>query len=156
MEGCGYAPAMNHAARGLVEAAITALAGFAAFISPIVLTPPGVLPKAPLFPLVRESVEHLRPASFIALAVAGLLAGLLARLSWPLLGLAAVALFPMCMIAELLADPTSHSLFPFELAMYGMFSIPAILAAGLGRILRRVVIRPGRALNAAPIHHSSS
>ena len=129
---------MNLAARWIIEVPITALAGFAAFIAPIMLDPPKVLPQAPLFPIVREAVEHLRPGSFIGLAVVGLLAGLFARTHWALLGLAAVALFPLCAVAELVADPTSHNLFPIELAMYAVFSIPAVLAAGLGRVPRAV------------------
>jgi hypothetical protein len=50
---------------------------------------------------------------------------------------------PVCTIAELIADATSHNLFPIEFAMYAVFSIPAIAAAGLGRGLRSV-IRPRR------------
>lgn len=130
---------MNKAACGIIEVAISALAGFAAFIAPIMRDPPRALPKAPLFPIVREAVEHVRPSSFVALAVVGLLAGLLGRTHWTLLGLATVALFPVCMIAKLVADSTSHNLFPLEFAMYAVFSIPAILAAGLGRMPRAIV-----------------
>ena len=131
---------MNKTARTITELTLTALSGFAAFISPILLNPPNTLPKAPLFPIVRESVEHLRPASFIALAIVGLLAGAVGQTHWALLGLASIAAFPICMIAELAADPTSHNLFPFELVMYDAFSIPAILAAGLGRIPRVLIL----------------
>ena len=72
--------------------------------------------------------------------IVGLLSGALAQTPWALLGLAAIAVFPLCMIADLVTDPTSHNLFPFELVMYGAFSIPAILAAGLGRIPRVLII----------------
>jgi hypothetical protein len=130
---------MNTAARSISEVAITAIAGFAAFIAPIMLDPPNVLPKAPLFPIVREAVEHTRLSSFIALATVGLLAGLFARTHWALLGIATVALFPVCTIAELIADSTSHNLFPMEFVMYAAFSIPAIVAAGLGRLPRAII-----------------
>jgi hypothetical protein len=132
---------MNTAARTISEVSITAIAGFAAFIAPVMLAPPTALPKAPLFPIVREAVEHLRPASFIAIAIVGFFAGLLARTHWPLLGLATVAMLPVCMAAELFVDPTSHNLFPIELVMYAAFSIPAILTAALGRLARKIVSR---------------
>jgi hypothetical protein len=130
---------MTNAARTISEVAITAIAGFGAFIAPVLVDPPKTLPKAPLFPIVREAVEHTRPSSFIALAVVGLLSGLFARTHWALVGLAAVAAFPVCTIAELIADSTSHNLFPMEFVMYAAFSIPAILAAGLGRGLRTII-----------------
>jgi len=135
---------MNKAVRPIVEVVITALSGFGAFIAPIVLDPPAAWPQAPLFPIVREAVENVRPGSFIALAIVGLLAGVLASAHWVLLGLAAVVLFPLCTIAEMIADPTSHNLFPFEFVMYAVFSIPAVVAAGLGRVARTVVLARGR------------
>ncbi len=131
---------MSKAARWIVESAVTAVVGLVAFIAPIMLHPPPVLPKAPLFPIVREAVEHLRPSSFIALAIVGLIAGLVAGAPWWVLGLVSVAALPVCMVAELLTDSTSHNLFPFELVTYVVFSIPALVAAGLGRAARRVVI----------------
>ncbi len=127
---------MSKTVRFIVEAAIASLAGFAAFVVPVILNPPKVLPKAPLFPMVREAVEHLHPGSFIALAVVGLLAGILGTSSWIILGLTTVAALPLCTIAELAVDSTSHNLLPFEFVMYAGFSIPAIFAAGIGRAAR--------------------
>ena len=75
---------VNKAARWTIEVAISALAGVAAFIAPDMLAPPQAWPNAPLFPIVREAVEHPRLGSFIALGVVGLLGGLFAHTHWAL------------------------------------------------------------------------
>jgi hypothetical protein len=122
--------------RTLLELLLSAAAGFVAFLAPVILDPPKAWPVAPLFPVVRETVEHVHPASFVAVALVGLLAGFLGRANWAILGLGTMALLPLCTIAEIAADSTSHNLFPFEFVMYAVFALPAVGAAGLGRIAR--------------------
>ena len=124
---------MNRVARWLMETAVTSAAGLTAFVAPAVIAPPKTLPRAPLFPLIHEAVEHLRPGSFLGLGVVGLLAGLLCRTHWLVLGIAAVALLPLCAAIEMFTDKASHNLLPFEVATYGIFALPSVLAAALGR-----------------------
>lgn len=99
---------------------------------PIVAEGAAAIP-APLFPLLRTSIEQMTWAPIALLAALGLLAGLLTRL-WPLfIALASIATLP---IAELVADPTSHNLFPFEWVMYLFMAVPVLLTALAGRTIR--------------------
>ncbi len=128
---------MNRHIRMLTDLALTALAGFIAFLLPVLIHPPASFPKAPLFPAVRAALERPQVGSFIALAVVGVLAGLLLRTRWYLIGPAAMALFPVCTFAEMVADPTSHNLFPIEFVCYGIYAIPAVIGAGVAQGLFR-------------------
>ena len=102
---------------------------------PVVLRGEALMP-APLFPLLRTAIEHLTWMPIAALATMGLLAGLFTRIWPPLIALASIAALPSAMIAELIADATSHNLFPFELVMYAAMALPVFLAALMGRWLR--------------------
>jgi hypothetical protein len=127
-----------------VDALAAAGAGMTAFVLPVLADPPRLWPSAPLFPVVREAVEHPRPAAFLGLAVIGLVAGLAGRAPWALLGLASMALFPVCTMAEIAADGRSHNLFPLEFVMYAVYALPAVGGAAAGRTVRRLVRREPR------------
>jgi hypothetical protein len=135
---------MSRLSRVPAELVAIAAAGMVAFLLPVVLDPPRVWPAAPMFPLAREAVEHLRAASFLGIAAIGFAAGLFGRTPWALAGLATMALFPACMFAELTRDNTSHNLFPLELVMYALCALPALGAAAVGRGLQRTVRREPR------------
>jgi hypothetical protein len=108
--------------------------GLACVLLPV-LTQASLMP-APLFPLLRTSIEQMTWAPIALLAALGLLAGLLTRL-WPLfIALASVATLPIATIAELIADPTSHNLFPFEWMMYLLMAVPVLLTALVGSNIR--------------------
>jgi hypothetical protein len=124
--------------RWVIEGVILAGAGMGAFLLPLVISPPARIYDAPLFPLLRTSVEGVRGDSFLAIATVGFLAGLLCRIPAPFIGLACMALFPLAAFAEIAADKTSHNLIPFELIMYGIYSIVPFLGGLLGRGLRRL------------------
>jgi hypothetical protein len=138
-------PSMNAAPRAAAELAASAIAGFAAFLAPLVIVPPPTLMPSPLFPLVRTAVEDPRISSFAGLAVVGVLGGVFGRSSWILLGLIAMGVFPLCSLAEIAKDSSSHNLLPFEFVMYGIFSLPAVIGAGVGRLIRRALHRPATA-----------
>ncbi len=133
---------MHQPARAAIELTASAVAGFAAFLVPLIIVPPPKLFASPLFPLVRTSVENPRIASFVGLAVVGVCGGFFGRCSWVLLGLVTMGIFPLCALAEIVKDSTSHNLLPFELIMYGFFSFAAVIGAGIGRLIRRAVNRP--------------
>jgi integral membrane sensor domain MASE1 len=77
--------------------------------------------------------------TFIFLFVSGLLLGLLGRGHPFLLGLATLALLPLLAIAEMVASPTSHNLWPLEFAIYGVISLSAVLGAYIGRNVQKKV-----------------
>ena len=92
---------------------------------------------APLFPLVRTGVERMSYLTFILLFVSGLLLGLLGRGHPFLLGLATLALLPLLAIAEMVASPTSHNLWPIEFVIYGFISLSAVLGTYIGRYVQK-------------------
>lgn len=110
--------------------------GLMCFLLPTIVagTP---LEPAPLFPLLRTSVEHLHWATFVGLACIGFIAGLLTR--WPvaLIAAASVIALPTAMFLEIAKDGTSHNLLPFELVMYAAFALPPLALAMMGRMLRQ-------------------
>jgi len=77
--------------------------------------------------------------TFVFLFVSGLLLGLLGRGNPFLLGLATLALLPLLAIAEMVASPTSHNLWPLEFAIYGFISLIAVLGAYIGRYVQKRV-----------------
>lgn len=133
---------MHQPARTAIELTASAVAGFAAFLAPLIIVPPPKLFASPLFPLVRTAVENPRMASFIGLAIVGACGGFFGRSSWMLLGLVTMGIFPLCALAEIAKDSTSHNLLPFELIMYGVFSFAGVIGAGIGRLIHRAVNRP--------------
>lgn len=123
----------------VVTLVVVAGLGLLSFVLPTVLAGGTLLP-APLFPLLRSSVEHLTWIPLAGLVVIGAAAGVFTRLPPALIALASVIAFPVAMLAELVADPTSHNLFPFEMAMYLAFAQPPFVAAMAGRWLHRRMI----------------
>lgn len=91
--------------------------------------------EAPLFPTVRRAIEGFGVGSLIFLGLAGFVVGLFRRAPWFIIGLSTMALFPLLSLAELIADPTSHSLLPLEWFVYGVETTPAILGAYLATLL---------------------
>jgi len=104
------------------------------------------LRPAPLFPLLRTSVEEMNLYTIAALVVLGLLGGLLTRLPVFAIALASIATLPAAMFLEIVADPNSHNMFPIELFIYLLLQIPALLGALVGYGARRLLTgrqRPG-------------
>ncbi len=65
----------------------------------------------------------------------GLVVGFYTRLHPVLTGLAVITLPILAIIYELITFPTSHNLFPFEIGMYLVFGLPAVVGVFVGRIL---------------------
>ena len=122
----------------------------------------GLPPRtAPLFPWVSTGVEGLGITNLVLLFVAGITLGVLfcrrgTAIRHPpepgdypdlrevleiikplLLGMATMALFPLFAFAETIADPTSHNLWPFELVMYFLLGLVAVVGAYVGRFAMR-------------------
>src|SRR2546423_14080263 len=87
------------------------LLGVGAFIAPIPILPPRPY-SAPLFPLLRTSVEGMSILTIVFLFCAGFLVGCFGRGHPFLLGIATVVLLPIAAIAEMIVAPTSHNLWP--------------------------------------------
>ena len=87
----------------------------------------------------RNPIDGMQPSSMVWLALIGLAAGVAS----PRFGLicAPAAMLPWVgrAIWEMGMDPTSHNLFPFEFAMYGVFAVGCSVAAWLGGWLGRLL-----------------
>ena len=114
--------------------------GVLSLVLPVLaFSPPRV--EAPLFPLLATGVKHMSFATLGLLFLSGvLLSGAFsARASWAASFLVLAAM-PLVILADGIADPSSHNLFPFELVMYGALSLITLLGAGVGFVARKIVI----------------
>ena len=96
---------------------------------------------APLFPLIRTGIEGISMYSFGFLIFSGFIVKLFSDVpSWKI-GLMSMILFPLAAICEMIADSSSHNMFPFEFIFYGFFTIPAIIGAYTSQLTKNFVIK---------------
>ena len=119
------------------------IAGALGFLS--IILPPYISPgkkvvfyDAPLFPIIATAIKNLSifPTAFFLL-IAGFIVGYLKSDMWWIVGIATVILFPLAAISEMILYPTTHNLWPLELLVYGILSIPPIIGALLGSKLKK-------------------
>jgi TRAP-type mannitol/chloroaromatic compound transport system permease small subunit len=67
------------------------------------------------------------------LALSGIRIGFVVKRLCVFLGMSSILVFPSAAIYEMVKDPFSHNLWPFEFIMYFAFSIPAIVGACIGK-----------------------
>jgi hypothetical protein len=92
---------------------------------------------SPVFPIVFSAVASFRLARTALVAfVLGAGMGGIAPRHWVLLGLSVVGGFPLMIAVELLVEPRSHNMFPFELAVFGVLAGISTLGAAAGKALR--------------------
>jgi hypothetical protein len=98
---------------------------------------------SPLFPAVRRGIEGMNGFSIMCLMLAGFIPACFGRAHPLLIGLATMTLFPFLSLAEMVVDPTSHNLWPFEWGLYGVLTVPGILGALAGRRFKHSIWDPG-------------
>lgn len=84
----------------------------------------------------RNPVDGMQPVSLLGIGVIGLAAGLLRPRGWLIWGLCSMAALPCVAVVEMVRDPNSHNLWPIEFVLYGVFSVPGVLGAGIGALFR--------------------
>ena len=52
-----------------------------------------------------------------------------------------MALFPLAAFCEMIADTSSHNMFPFEFIFYGIFTIPTIIGAYFSQLIKSFVLK---------------
>jgi len=95
--------------------------------------------ESPLFPLLRTGIEGISKYSFLFLLLSGFIVKLFTDVSSWKIGLMSMALFPLAAICEMIADATSHNMFPFEFIFYGFFTIPAIIGAYTSQLIKSFI-----------------
>lgn len=96
---------------------------------------------SPLFPLIRTGIEGISIWSFVLLLLSGFGVKLLSKLSGWKIGLTTMALFPIMAIFEIIADSSSHNMFPIEFILYALYSVPAIIGAYLAQGTNKILGR---------------
>ena len=114
---------------------IAAIFDLLAMILPVLLFPPVHWYDAPLFPVIRNAVEHVGRGQLVLLFTVGMALGFLSRMRPAILGGVAISLLPLAAIAEMVVDSTSHNLFPLEFMVYAFYG--GIVAIGVF-IARRI------------------
>lgn len=88
---------------------------------------------SPLFPFIRTAIENLQLSmTIIGLFLLNFFLAKNNRGKWLVIGLASIILFPIAAILEIIVDAKSHNLISFELLLYGIIDIPALLGAFVG------------------------
>lgn len=119
--------------RVILSLAAAASLGVAAVVAPVLFDPTIKRYDAPLFPLIRTAVEGFHGTSLLLLVAAGYVVGMFGVASPITIGLATMATFPVLSAAEMIVDPTSHTLWPFEWLLYAFGAIPGTVGAYLGQ-----------------------
>ncbi len=96
---------------------------------------------SPLFPLIRTGIEGTSMYSLGFLIFSGFIVKLFSDVpSWKI-GLMSMILFPLAAIFEMIADSSSHNMFPIEFIFYGFYTIPAIIGAYTSQLIKSFVIK---------------
>lgn len=94
--------------------------------------------EAPVFSLVRTGVEHMSWLTLTLLFLSGVvLGGGFRHKSCWLSSFLVMAALPAVTIVEVIADGTSHNLWPLEFLVYGGLTLVSLLGAGMGVLLRK-------------------
>ncbi len=97
---------------------------------------------SPLFPVLATGVEHLSALTLVFLFISGaILSGVFKHPASWVASMVVMGAMPIVILADVIADSTSHNLLPFELAQYGALSLVALFGAGVGVAVRRAVVR---------------
>lgn len=112
------------------------LLGLVSFCLPVWLLREPLAP-APLFPVLATGVQYLSWLTFVLLFVSGVALGFFGARYALLLGIGTILPLVVGAIAEMVAAPTSHNLWPFEFLIYLLLSLIAAVGVPIGRYLGR-------------------
>lgn len=126
-------------ARVVLGVTAAASIGLCAIALPEILTSWQRTHQLPAFTLKNLGVDQFHLSSLFLLAAAGGLASIVAGRGRWLVGAGTVLAFPALILVEMVRDPTSHNLLPFELLFYCVLGVPGLLAAGMLDLVRRVI-----------------
>jgi hypothetical protein len=85
----------------------------------------------------KNMLDGMQPISLLYLVLVGFGCGFAVPHRIWVAGLASMALFPVMAIVGVVRDPTSHNLLGIEFVMYGFLTLPTMLGAALGKMIRR-------------------
>ena len=115
--------------------------GILSIILPVFILPDLKAYESPLFPLLRTGIEGISIYSLSFLLLSGFIVKLFSSISFWKIGLMSMVLFPLATFCEMIFDPTSHNLFPFEFVFYAIYTIPVIIGAGASQVIKFFAIK---------------
>lgn len=116
---------------------LSSILGLASIVLPVFIL--GDLLKhydSPLFATLRTGLEGISAYSLLFLLLSGCVVKLFSDASSWKIGLMSMALFPLAAICEMIADSSSHNLFPIEFILYGFYTIPATIGAYTTQLIK--------------------
>jgi hypothetical protein len=141
-------PMMNEASKEhhmkttkIISVTSVALLGMSSIVLPVFFLKDVKPYDSPLFPLIRTGIEGMSIWSPIFLILSGFIVKIFSDVRGWIMGLMSMVLFPLAAICEMIADPSSHNMFPLEFIMYGLLTIPAIIGAYSASFIRRFVLK---------------
>ena len=94
--------------------------------------------SSPVFDWLFSAWKHCNcKVTVAALFLIGLLLSLAFPRHWKAAGFSTMLVFPVLALVEMVVDPHTHTLFPFEFALYGFFTLFSVAGAALGGLLLR-------------------
>lgn len=97
-----------------------------------------------VIPMEQRDFSHFLNYNFtktaaIVFFITGFLIGNLSQLNPCYTGICLFLVFPLTSLIEGTINKGSHNLIPFEFIMYFMYALPSIIAAFMGRFIRRQI-----------------
>ena len=89
----------------------------------------------PVWPAVRTGIEEMSFLTIIFLGLSGMILGLISPNRYCMWSAATMAPFPLLTIIDGLFSLAPHQLLPFELLLYAVLTIPAIIGALMGAFI---------------------
>lgn len=117
---------------------LISILGVLSIMLPVYFLPDLKQYESPLFPVIRTGLEGISMWSFVFLFLSGFVVKFFFKLSGWKIGLLTMALFPIWIISEVIVDSTSHNMFPFEIILYSIYTIPAIVGAYLSLGIQKI------------------
>ena len=127
------------AAVSLVVTTIAAAAmGLTSVVLPVLIFRPR-WHSSGLWPVVTTGVEEMSWLTLLLLLLSGLVIGCWSNMRPVVLGLLTMAGLPAVAVLDMIANPKSHNLFPFEFAIYAALSLIAAAGAYAAQGVRRAM-----------------
>ncbi|WP_339658737.1 hypothetical protein [uncultured Polaribacter sp.] len=124
--------------KNIISFVSIALLGMSSIILPTLFLDDLKQYDSPLFPLIRTGIEGISKYSLIFLFLSGFIVKLFSDVSSWKIGLLSMVLFPLATFCEMIADSSSHNMFPIEFILYGIYTIPAIIGAFTSQLIKRI------------------
>jgi len=117
---------------------LCSLLGFGAILLPVFLGIGGHSRSYRSAPLLGVGLDQCSFWTIAFLAIVGCIVGTVSKLPVWAAGIGTVLAFPIITLIEVILWPSSHNLWPFELVIDLILTLPGILGAWMGKVVAAV------------------